>query len=164
MFHRILKRYKKNRGSTIIELLIAVMVVGLIVTAVANAVTTSIKNTGESRFRDNATVLGQQVLEYMRGQKNQLGMPAFIAAFSEPTYCFVANVESPINTECGTSDTIVLSGTEFTREARIGSGGAGTRANPYYMTVTVTVSWLDGTQTRQVELIQEFQQDAGFTN
>lgn len=153
----------RNVGSTIIELLIAVMVVGLIITAVANAVTTSIKNTGESRFRENATVLGQQVIEYMHGRKNELGMVNFKNTYAAGNYCFIT-VESPISSACGANDLITLAGTSFKRNAVITSGGTGTHASPYYLNIRVTVSWQDGTSTRDIELIQEFQQDAGFTN
>ncbi len=168
MLQKLFKRMKygfvtRNVGSTIIELLIAVMVVGLIITAVANAVTTSIKNTGESRFRENATVLGQQVIEYMHGRKNELGMVNFKNTYTAGNYCFIT-VESPISSACGTNDLITMAGTSFKRNAVITSGGNGTRANPYYLNIRVTVSWQDGASTRDIELIQEFQQDAGFTN
>lgn len=156
------KKFSSMRGSTIIELLIAVMIVGLIITAVANAVTTSIKNTGESRFRQNATVLGQQVIEHLRTQKNELGMVNFKNSLTPGDYCY-ADINNPISGLCD-AQVVTMAGAEFKRDVLVASGGTGTRVDPYYLNVTVTVSWQDGTETRSVELIQEFKQDSGFTN
>lgn len=162
---------KLQRGSTIIELLIAVMVVGLIITAVANAVTYSIKNTGESRYRQVATTLGQEVIEHFHTQKNELGIINLINILPQTEYCY-SDIDSPTAGVCGTGSGQVVDipgvGTEFKRNVTINSGGDGTRtplpAKPYYLTVTVTVSWIDGAETRSVELIQEFKQDSGFRN
>ncbi len=148
-----------SRGSTIIELLIAVMVVGLIVTAVANAVTFSIKNTGESRYRQVATILGQQVIEFVRGERNRKGLLNLKNTLVSGTYCFKtipANLDTtPTPGQCGEnlSDYIPMAGTNFLREVTVSVGGA----PEYSMLVTTTVSWIDGTETRQVELIQEFE-------
>ena len=47
---RLAKHYLSSTGSTLIELLIATMIVGTIVTAVAAGVTNSVKNNAESRY------------------------------------------------------------------------------------------------------------------
>ena len=148
-----------NRGSTIIELLIAVMVVGLIVTVVANAVTFSIKNTGESRYRQVATILGQQVIEFVRGERNRKGLLNLKNTLVSGTYCFKTiptNLDTtPTQGICDEDidDYIPMAGTNFLREVTVSVGGA----PEYSMLVTTTVSWTDGTETRQVELIQEFE-------
>lgn len=157
------KRFFLQKGSTIIELLIAVMVVGLIVTAVANAVTYSIKNTGESRYRQVATILGQQVMEHFRGQKNDQGIINLSNALTAGANCY-SNIDSPTVGACGAAQVIAMAGTNFKRDVFVAKGGSGTHASPYYINFVVTVSWVDGTETREVELIQELQQDSGFTN
>ena len=151
-------RSKSSKGSTIIELLIAVMVVGLIVTAVANAVTYSIKNTGESRFRQVATILGQQVIEFVRSEKNRKGLLNLKNTLTGGDYCFStipANLDTtPTNTGvCGASETVTMGGTDFKRDLNVIIGSA----PDYSMKITVVVSWFDGDQTREVELIQEFE-------
>lgn len=172
-FFKTLRSKTAQRGSTIIELLIAVMVVGLIVTAVASAVTYSIKNTGESRYRQVSTILGQQVVEFVRGEKNRLGITnlgIFNTTGITRDYCF-STLPSDLDTEptqgqCTQSNVINMAGTNFTRDVSITSGGAGTRTpfDPYYLNIVVTVSWTDGTEIRQIELVQEFKQDSGFLN
>lgn len=156
---------KMQKGSTIIELLIAVMVVGLITTAIANAVTYSIKNTGESRFRQVATTLGQQVIEDFRSQKNELGIINFSNTLTAGNNCY-SDLDNPVVGSCGDSAVISMAGADFKRDVLIGLGGSGTRIpdDPYYITITVTVSWNDGTSTRDIELIQDFKQSSGFTN
>lgn len=150
-------RNKLSAGSTLIELIIAVMVVGLIVTAVANAVTHSIKNTGEARFQQVATVLGQQVVEHFRIQKNSLGMINLYNSLSAQTYCY-SDIDNPSSGTCGPADTITMAGTDFTREVAVLKGGAGTTNDPYYLTLTVTVEWQDGTTARNIELVQQLKQ------
>ncbi len=75
------------------------------------------------------------------------------------TYCFKtipANLDTtPTPGQCGEDlgDYIPMAGTNFLREVTVSVGGA----PEYSMLVTTTVSWIDGTETRQVELIQEFE-------
>ncbi len=153
--------FKFNRGSTIIELLIAIMVVGLIVTAVANAVTYSIKNTGETRYRQAATILGQQVMEFVRGERNRLGIYNLgiynitTPEGTEEYYCF-STMPSDLSTQpaqgqCGANNVITMAGTDFKRDVTIVSSTAPA------LFIEVTVSWTDGTETRQIELVQEFE-------
>lgn len=152
---------KKNllRGSTIIELLIAVMVVGLIVTAVANAATFSIKNTGESRYRQVATILGQQVIEFIRSERNRKGLLNLKNILVSGSYCFSTIPDTlditPDQGACTQSaeDSIQMAGTDFQRNVVVSVGAA----PEYSLLVTTTVSWLDGSQTKQIELVQEFE-------
>lgn len=147
---------KKLNGSTIIELLISLMVVGLVVTAVASASTYSIKNTGEARFRQAASTLAQEVLEKSKNEKTRLGFINFGSAVGSATYCFDtipasfdASPPMPSQGVCGAGDTIPLAGTEFTREVIFTSTAA-------LITVEVDVSWSDSGNIRHVELVQEF--------
>lgn len=153
-FHSFMK---SQRGSTIIELIFAVMIVGLIITAVANAVTHSIKNTGEARYKQVATTLGQEVMEYIRQEKNRVGIINLDATLPGGDYCFVT-VSSPATGNCGAGDEISMAGADFFRDVTILYSGSKTPiTSPYNMTVTVTVTWYDGATTRDVELIQEFE-------
>lgn len=148
---------KSQTGSTIIELIFAVMIVGLIITAVANAVTHSIKNTGEARFKQVATTLGQEVMEYIRQEKNRVGIINLDTPLPGGDYCFV-DVTSPIAGQCTNLDVISMAGADFQREVSIVYSGNKTPiTDPYRMTVTVVVSWTDGATVREVELIQEFE-------
>lgn len=154
-----------STGSTLIELIIAVMVVGLILTAVANAVTHSVKNDGEARYKQVATALGQEVIENIRSEKNKLGMVNLITILGNQTYCFQdlpgELTTTPAAGTCGTLEGIQMAGTDFFRNATVVSTGVGLATNPtdpYTLNVTVTVSWYDGANLKSVELIQRFQE------
>jgi prepilin-type N-terminal cleavage/methylation domain-containing protein len=151
-----------QRGSTIIELLISLAIVGLIVTAVAVAGTYSIKNTGEARFKQAATSLAQEVIEKSRIEKNRLGFISFGLAVGTDTYCFdevpeffdpdagpTGTPPMPSSGVCGTGDVVSMAGSEFTREVVFTTGAS-------IIEVEVNVSWNDGGNIRSVQLIQEF--------
>ena len=80
--------FKQQTGSTLIELIIAVMVVGLVITAVANTATHSVKNSGEARYKQVATALGQEAIEFIRGEKNRLGLINLKNNLITADYCF----------------------------------------------------------------------------
>jgi len=157
-----LKLIKNQNGSTIIELLISLMVVGLVVTAVAVASTYSIKNTGEARFRQAASTLAQEVVEKSRSEKTRLGFVSFNSAVGSNTYCFDTipaafdnsdpddDYSMPAPGACSTGETISLAGSEFTREVSF-STTPGT-----VITATVNVSWSDSGNIRNIQIIQEF--------
>lgn len=144
------------QGSTLIELLVAVMVVGLIVTAVAITVTNSIKNTGEARFKQVATSLGQEVIEFVRSEKNRIGVENLKNTLAANTYCFntlPADLSvSPASGACG-SATFPMAGVDFKREAVVTIS-----SNPTVITLVVTVYWNDGATVKSVELEQRLQQ------
>lgn len=157
LFVRGILRNRSNSGSTIIELLIAVMVVGLIITAVANAVTYSIKHTAESRYRQAGAILGQQVIEYIRSEKNRMGLLNLKNTLVSGTYCFSLLPDTldttPTQGACGPNNTVSMAGTNFYRNVEVVTATSA----PYKILVTVTTSWTDGNQTRSVELVQEFE-------
>lgn len=150
------KMNKKLNGSTIIELLISLMVVGLIVTAVAVSATYSIKNTGEARFKQVATTLGQEAIEKTINEKKRLGFISFSSAVGSNTYCFDtiptafdATPPMPVAGICDTNDVVSLAGTDFTREISFSTSAT-------VVSAEVNVSWNDSGNIKNIELIQEF--------
>lgn len=143
-----------KKGSTIIELLISLMIVGLITIAVAVAATQSIKNTGEARFKQAATVLAQEVIEKSRGEKNRMGFPNFRDAVGSNTYCFdsmPSDFDSlPGIGSCSGSEDIERAGGSFFRNVRFSYDPSSETVQ-----ITVAVSWNDSGNTRTVELVHE---------
>lgn len=153
-FARLNTIKKKRSGSTIIELLISLMIVGLVVTAIAATGTYSIKNSGEARFKQVATTLGQEVIEKSRAEKNRLGFINFNNAVGENIYCFdtIPNdftSDLPLSGVCGTDDVVNLAGTDFIREASFSSVDALTTE------VEVNVLWNDSGNERSIQLIYQ---------
>lgn len=147
------KLFSSIAGSTLIELLIAVMITGLVVTAVAATGLYSVKNSSEANYRVVATNLGQQVIELARGQRQILGFPTFQSQVATGTYCLNVLpdplVPLPAPASCG-SATFSFAGVAFQRELTVESSSAEVR-------LEVVVSWTDGAQERSVELIQVLQ-------
>lgn len=115
-FRTIFSRYNKFNlakfgqvGSTLIELLISIMIVALVVTSVAVATTYSIKNSGEAKYRELATIYGQDVIELFRAEKNRLGFYGLKNAVPAGDYCFDElpdNLEGTLNT--GACDSVEI--------------------------------------------------------
>lgn len=152
---RLRRRFKSQSGQTIIEVLIASVVVAMVLTAVAAALTVSVRNTAQSRSQEVARARAQGGLEVFRRERTALGWQAFRNALvSGATYCintlpgnstqFVAMSQGA----CSTGETAI--GTTFTREAQV------TIPNANEVRVDVTSGWQDGTLDKEVVLSQVF--------
>ena len=145
-------------GQSILEVLIAIMVVGMVMVAIASVLTLSIKNTAESRYRNVATTEAQQAIEVFRREKVRLGWNAFKTAAIGGEYCWnslpAGNDELAdflgLNVgECQEGYTV--GGTEFTRNVEI-------LQTADEVVVIITVSWVDGDLDREVVQEQEFRE------
>ena len=135
---RLAKHYLSSTGSTLIELLIATMIVGTIVTAVAAGVTNSVKNNAESRYREIATVLAQQAMEVMRSERSNLGWANFYDQLSDGTYCAPTGMDELSDLSGNMAAcTITESNYDFTRQVVLTKTNG---ADPAVM-VEITVSW-----------------------
>jgi Tfp pilus assembly protein PilV len=154
MFNKFRKNKIFIKGSTLIELIIAVMVVGLIVTAIASAVTYSIKNTSEAKFRQAAATLGQEAIEFIRSERARIGHYSLKNNLPPGSYCFnniPNNLGSiPPSGACGTNY-FNYAGHSFKRDVVVSNPDGEDKIR-----VVVTVVWRDGGSERKVELIQEF--------
>lgn len=158
-----IERVVGQRGQTLIELLIATLIVGLVVTSVAAGLTYAVKNTAEVRYRESATSLGQDVIEFFRRERASVGWNQFVASLpdDQSTYCFqtvpttLTDIfTSPFPGSCATNEIVTLpSGqmnADFLREVLVNDVAGGKRVE-----ITVTVKWIrSGTQYSQVVLKQ----------
>ena len=129
---------KMHRGSTLIELLIATAIVGVIVTAVAAGVTNSVKNNAESRYREVAIALAQQGIEALRSERANLGWITFHNALSAGTFCMPPGIDRLADLSTTPADCIVTeSNIDFNRSVVLTKG---TGADEH-ITAVVTVSW-----------------------
>lgn len=152
-----MKKYKRQSGQTIIEVLIATLVVGLVLTAIANVLTSSIRNTSESSNRSYATSYGQQALEVFRRERALLGWDQFQQLLVAGTFCLE---ELPADTDafgsmpqgtCSGAGT-VLPGGQFRREALV------TIVSPTEVRVEIEVTWYDGPNEKNISMVQEFKE------
>jgi Tfp pilus assembly protein PilV len=146
------KSFLKEHGSTLIELLIATMIVGTIVTAVAAGVASSVKNNSESRYRELAVSLGQQAIEVLRKERAALGWSNFFSALSDNVYCVRAGVTQISNFTTNINNcSIIEANTDFKRTVEIKKSGTDT------VYAKVEVSWeRQANEESKISLTQEF--------
>lgn len=93
MSHRVktMKKRLSTRGNTIIEVLIAVVIVGLVLTTVASNFSSSVANSSEAEYRQVATRLAQDIIETLRKDKATQPWVTFAATPANGTYCVPTN-------------------------------------------------------------------------
>ncbi len=124
------RRTTKQQGSTIVELLIATVVVGSVITGIAVALTYNIHQNAEVRYREAAASMNQQALEAFRRERERLSWDAFYAGLNNATYCINSLGNSLENltqspSTCGTN-TYEFAKTDFKREVIVGKIDADT--------------------------------------
>jgi prepilin-type N-terminal cleavage/methylation domain-containing protein len=145
----------KANGFSMIEVLIAVLVVGMVMTAVAAMMVSSTKISAESKYLGFANNKVQEALEVFRRERFLLGWGEFYGAVGNGVYCYNdlpadSNDFQGLNVGgCG-GDSFEGAGLSFVREATVSKVDAST------VEVTINVEWLDGNRVRDVEATQVF--------
>lgn len=155
----------RQRGAGLIEVLIAVVITALILTAVAISLSYSVRNTAEARYRELATDRAQEVIEYVRKYRVIDGWVGFKAQLdrSPHTFCLNENIEEyevdyDVTSEWlpePTADCPVAPDTDArTSLARVLSVE---NVSDDILTVNVEVSWLSSNgETRELSFQQQF--------
>lgn len=151
MTNKLQKLYlnTKQNGSTIIELLIATAIVGAVITAVAIALTYSIKNNAEVRYREAATTLAQQGMEMFRRERERQNWGTFYTNLDAGTHCLntlpasvVASTFAAGDNSCAATATFTFARNAFQREVIISKPDA---INEDEIQLVVSVYWNLGT-------------------
>lgn len=132
--------FSSKQGSTLIELLIATMIVGTIVTAVAIGVSSSVKNNSEARYREIATVLAQGGMEVLRTERGNLGWATFHNDITEGDgLCMPAGIDEISDLSSSPDDCIITEANmDFNRSVDI-TKDSGILTQD--VTAEITVSW-----------------------
>lgn len=148
-------KFAPESGQTIIEVLIATLVVGMVLTAVAATLTVSVKNTAQSRYQEVGRARAQSGLEVFRRERNNLGWQEFVNVLSNGTYCLNALPADSTEFEAMSTGAcpsgVAVIGTDFVREATVEILSADD------VRVEVSVMWQDGALDKEVKLTQIFQ-------
>lgn len=135
---------KKDRGSTLLEVLMMVSVAALLVTGLVASTINSVGNARASRMRSQAVRFAQEGMELVRGERDKSWKP-----FSNKNgnYCLGenGNLTSQPNCTPNVGDNV------FTRTALFEWV-----ASPGYMKVTITVAWPEGSGQKNTTLISFF--------
>lgn len=140
-----------NKGQSLFEVVVAIAISALIITAIVALVTNSIRNSTYSKNESLATDSAQQLLEWLRGQRD-LDVTTFLSKIDSSvsggssTYCFI-NLDwskptfgtKPI-CKTGTDE---IPGTIFLREATFSQVPLSQTNNKTVFNAEVVVSWTD---------------------
>lgn len=96
-----MKLIQLRSGNTIIEVLIAVLIVGTVMTALSVSMSYSIHNTSQAQYRDTATSLATEPLEVLRHQRATSNWQTFYSDLSSKAGATRYITASPFT---GTSD------------------------------------------------------------
>lgn len=161
----IIHHFKSQTGSTLIEVLIATIVVGVILTGVVGALTSSLKNSSEAQNRQVATRLAQEALELFNQQKAISSWSDFydMPSDSGDFYCVpttslnVASLSTTtatiISTACKVSpapggvNTTFYRGIKKTYDATV---------TPPAVEIKAVVQWQDGSSTREATATKKY--------
>lgn len=138
--------FHNDRGQSLVEVLIALMIVALVLTTVAVAVILAIRSSRFSQNKARATFLAQEGAEWIRNQRSVLGWEAFLD--QEGTWCINALDFEQLG-ECPDGDLI---DEIYWREAEIISGAPDPDLKVRTTTVIVTVFWEEGTKEFSAEV------------
>lgn len=145
---------KTKVGSSMIEILIATGVVGLVMTAVASGLVLSVKNSSISKYKVLASTRAQEAMEVFRREKVLLGWSQFYDVMSTATYCLNTlasdSAQFKAMTTGACSADAKIAGTSFIREGLVNIISADE------IRVEIVVNWVDGNVPRSSNLIQEF--------
>lgn len=154
--------YWYQSGSTIIEVLIALFLVGTILTAVAVTLSRSVSNSASARYREIATAMAQDMVEvfhYERTKRPWNGTDGFHSVVANNRY-YCANdladdsIADFQGSPC-TGNGVQVSGVGFRRDMHVVQT---TINSNEAVELTVTISWDAGNTGRQeVEVTQVFQ-------
>ncbi|MBT4124430.1 MAG: hypothetical protein HN981_01470 [Candidatus Pacebacteria bacterium] len=153
-----MSKFVLQKGSSLIEIIVAVGVMALVLTAIVASLTLSLKTNAESEYRSQAVKRAQIAMEAFRRERTLLGWEGFSDSLRDnTTYCFQtipAPKEAFVAGACEATDTIVISSQEFFREAEVVVDE--TVPSEPQIRVKITVSWSTNDSVKDVELVQTF--------
>ena len=133
---------KKNfwhKGESLIEVLVAVVLIGLVLTAVASLMTSSLVRSSQAKYRELATVKGQEIIDVLRAERAKLGWAEFTTAYpNNTTFCYRGSIDQTTEGLCASS-TEQIAGTDFKREFTITHESSGGQVQE--VAISVEVSW-----------------------
>lgn len=147
--------FKKTKiGSSMIEILIATGVVGLVMTAVASSLVLSVKNSSVSKYKVLASTRAQEAMEVFRREKVLLGWGQYYDVLNSGTYCLNSlasdSGQFKVMSTSACNEDQKIAGTSFVREALVDI------ISDEEIRVEIVVSWVDGNVPRSTNLIQMF--------
>jgi len=139
------------RGQTLVELIIAVGVVGIVVMALISAVTASLRFSETSRFRSKGVKYAQEGIELARALRDSSPWTDFLAYSGAGSASWCLNGSGVWSADSGSGECPIEAGSTFWRKVDF-------TWNDPLMTVAVTVNWGQRNSISTVNLETNFTQ------
>lgn len=147
----------KQQASTLIEVLVAISVIALVLTAVGAMISMSIKLADSNEQNQLALQKAQEAMEFFRKERSVNSWQSFSTPLTDDgVYCLnvlpssVASLSAQLG-NCGSDDLLEAVTYEFTREASINFNGENS------LTATIDLDWQDGNKEKNVSISQNFE-------
>lgn len=146
----------KQKGSTLVEILIAVTIISLVLTAVSAMIMMSIKLANSNEQKQLALQKAQEAMEFFRKERAINSWHSFSAPIENGRYCVsslpesIASVSARPGT-CGDDDWLEAAKYQFKREADIEF----TTENS--VKIEIDVLWQDGNKNKNLAIEQNFE-------
>lgn len=132
----------------------ATTIAAIVLTAISTAMIYSFKNAAQARYRDTATGLAQEIVEFFRRERAAEGWGGFLTALNgTETYCILGELDDSVqiatlsSSPCGAAEPI--GGASYRRDATVAYPDAST------VKLTVIVSWQTGEEEWQEVVIEQ---------
>jgi len=145
----------KKAGFTLVEVLVAVVIVGLVLTAIAAAISFSVKNSSQADYRQVATRYAQDAIDIIRQKRSDLGWNQFYTNYlvaGDKCLNISTHTLAPMPVGgCTGIYELSNNNVKFRRTINVDKLGG----TPQSVELTVTVKWQDGSEWRNVEVVQK---------
>jgi len=131
----------RSKGQSLFEVVIAIGIIGVVITAVAILATNSIRNTTFSRNKSLATRYSQEAIEWLRGQRDTSWVTFHLNAVNSAIYCLDSLLWTNVGA-CGAGE--VITDTILQRQVTFSNITATS------VTAAVAVFWSDSQGIHQV--------------
>jgi type II secretory pathway pseudopilin PulG len=152
---------KGQRASTLVEILVALMVIMVVLTSIMAVMSMSIRLSESNEKRLLALQKAEETVEYFKRERLLNPWSVFFPALPEGSYCFpVASMPDSLQLvasgeyfgTCGPEDTFESAGYEFQREVEISHPDSST------LLLTVVISWMQANGEKTLSLQQEYKE------
>lgn len=144
-------------GSTLIEILVAVTIIALVLTAVSAMISMSIKLADSNEKQQLALQKAEEALEFFRKERAIWSWTAFSTPLVDlSTYCMrdlpssVASISAQLG-ECGDDEVLSAARYSFKRQATV------TFESANRLSIEIEMLWNDGAKAKNLVIDQQFE-------
>ncbi len=147
----------KQRASTLIEVLVAIFVIAVVLTAISAMMSMSIKLADNNEKKQLALQKAEEAMEFFRKERSISSWHGFSSPLEDGgRYCISSLPESMANLPaklgaCAETDVLEAARYKFKREAVIDFSGENS------LSVQINLLWNDGSQAKNLSLEQSFE-------